>query len=164
MTGFAPSPLPAMHLRAPARTVVHPLMMIDPMLDPSIFDGASAAVDTANAFDIGPFGRAGLCGLGIYSLLTIIDPPSKRWEKLREKRADAAVAGFGWLQADMSVPLPSLAELSDSCHRIGAKEGSTFYLCGQPNNDFSSCAPSEDFSEYYGERVYVCRQVNPVAA
>ena len=156
---FAPSPLPALGLRAPlARAVVGPLMMVDPLLDPSIFDSASGAIDSA--FDFGTFGRAGICGLVVYSALTLLDPPSKAYEEKVAKRADAAVAGFGWLQADMSVPLPSFAELADSCHRIGVKEGATFYLCGQPSENFS-CALSDDFSEYYGERVYVCRQVSP---
>lgn len=67
---------------------------------------------------------------------------------------------FGWLQADMRVPLPTLEALRESCHLIGQHDGYHMYLCGsrQPDGSaLSKCAHSEDFSTYYGTQVFVCQ-------
>ena len=34
---------------------------------------------------------------------------------------------------------------------------STFYLCKQKSEGFQACELSEDFTQHYGENVYVCR-------
>ena len=150
VVGFAPFPLSLHRPRAPPVT-----MIADPLFDPNLFDSASSA-----AVDFGVFGRCGAVGLLTYSTLMVVDPPSKRWAKRQAElrtQPDKAAANFGYLNADLSVPLPTMEELKDSCHRIGVKAGSTFYLCAQPSEKYA-CAQSESFSEYYGEHVYVCRQ------
>ena len=159
MVGFAPSPLSSTY----RPSMMHPpvKMIVDPsLIDAGLFDPGLFAESSRGAVDFGTFGRAGMFGLMVYGILSVADSPSKKLAKLRAEQRmqpDVAAQQFGYLNADLSVPLPPLKELSDSCHRIGAKEGSTFYLCGQPSQQFS-CALSESFSEYYGESVYVCRQ------
>ena len=67
---------------------------------------------------------------------------------------------FGWLHADMRVPLPPLAELRQSCHPIGEYEGRLMYLCGsdQPiDGNLTECEQSNDFSKFYGTPVYLCK-------
>ena len=96
----------------------------------------------------------------------VLVPKLKR--ELRSKNAVQAAApavaaaapksSFGWLQADMRVPLPSYDELRDACHAIGLDQGEQVYLCASSSGaDFDDCAISDDFSEYYGESVYICR-------
>lgn len=148
--GFAPSLLQTnTHCsRVPSVRMVEPSFF-----DPGLFTSASDTVD------FGTFGRAGTFGLITYSALRLVDSPSRMITRRRAElmsRTDEIAQEFGWINADMSVPLPSLGELKDACHRIGVKDGSTFYLCGQPSQEYS-CAQSPDFSEYYGETVYVCR-------
>jgi hypothetical protein len=66
---------------------------------------------------------------------------------------------FGWLQADMRVPLPTLASLRDSCHLIGQHNGHHMYLCASPqpsDGALSNCGLSNDFTKYYGSPIYVC--------
>jgi hypothetical protein len=50
---------------------------------------------------------------------------------------------FGWLQADMRMPLPSWEELQTSCYRVGEHQGHTMYACcAIPKHVTSTCASS----------------------
>ena len=47
---------------------------------------------------------------------------------------------FGWLQADLRMPLPSWEELQESCYRIGEHQGHTMYECfGVPAHTTAAC-------------------------
>lgn len=65
---------------------------------------------------------------------------------------------FGWLQADLRMPLPSFAELQDACHLVGSWKGHNMFLCSsaQQMGSTTSCKQSADFTEYYGQPVFVC--------
>lgn len=103
-----------------------------------------------------------LDGLALYLVFAfawhVLRPKLARMAK-PARPADAALdeATFGWLQADMRVPLPPLAELKSACHLLGVEKGRQVFLCAEPENFGGGCARSGDFSEYYGEPVYVCR-------
>lgn len=71
---------------------------------------------------------------------------------------------FGWLHADLRVPLPPYEDLKNSCHLIGAgvgdHEGYQMYLCASKapsDSNLSSCELSQDFTKHYGNPVYLCR-------
>ena len=75
------------------------------------------------------------------------------------KKAGAKLTdGFGWLQADMRMPLPSWEELQQACHLVGDHNGHFMYLCASPQQDstLETCEISEDFTQYYKNTVYVC--------
>jgi hypothetical protein len=81
-------------------------------------------------------------------------------EPAAEEEDESSRTGFGWLQADLRVPLPTLSDLRDSCHLIGQHDGYHMYLCGQRQPDdakMTNCAISQDFTTYYGTQVYVCQ-------
>ena len=61
---------------------------------------------------------------------------------------------FGWLQRDVRIPLPTLAELEMSCHQIGMQDGMARYLCLEPANE--DCVQSTAFSEHYEQPVFIC--------
>jgi hypothetical protein len=65
---------------------------------------------------------------------------------------------FGWLHADLRMPLPTLEQLDDACHLIGTQDGRQKYLCkdGPAKSSFTDCEVSDDFSTYYGDQIYVC--------
>ena len=75
-----------------------------------------------------------------------------------DSSTDAGVGGFGWLQADLRMPLPSWAELEQACHPVGNHNGWHMYLCSskQQGGRLEKCEVSEDFTKYYGQTVYVC--------
>lgn len=68
-----------------------------------------------------------------------------------------ALAGMEWLAGQ---PLPSLAELEDSCSMVaadGLDNGRRLFLCTKPANvGVYDCEPDAEFSAYYGQTVYVC--------
>ena len=70
---------------------------------------------------------------------------------------------FGWLHADLRVPLPTYEDLKTSCHLIGEgvgdHEGFMMYLCASdsPNDPVIHCERSNDFSKHYEQDVYLCR-------
>ena len=71
--------------------------------------------------------------------------------------AAAPATKFGWVQADLRGPLPPLDELD--CLRVGASRetGHTLHLCRAAEAvGFASIERSIDFSEHYGEPVYIC--------
>ena len=102
-----------------------------------------------------------LDGIAVYLVFAFV------WHVIRPKlmrpkdahpQEQAPGATFGWLQADMRVPLPPLAELADACHLIGTDKGEPVFLCATAQRDgFGGCARSDDFSTFYGQSVYVCR-------
>lgn len=72
-------------------------------------------------------------------------------------------SSFGWLQADLRRPLPPLEELTADGHPIGLVDGRRVYLCRiEPEQvrehgiKYGTVEVSKDFTEYYGERVYIC--------
>ena len=83
------------------------------------------------------------------TLKTLDEPEKKKTNK-----------SFGWLEADMRVPLPTLDELRDGCHLIGHRGGKHMYLCAQPvpvgGMAVKECELSADFSDYYNAQVHVC--------
>ena len=71
--------------------------------------------------------------------------------------AAAPTTKFGWVQADLRGPLPPLDELD--CLRVGTSRetGHTLHLCRAAEAvGFASIERSVDFSEHYGEPVYIC--------
>ena len=66
---------------------------------------------------------------------------------------------FGWLHADMRVPLPTWEELQVSCYRVGEMDSRAIYLCGSSSGQpgLTGCEPSSDFTKHYGKPVYVCQ-------
>ena len=65
---------------------------------------------------------------------------------------------FGWLNADLRTPLPTLAALRESCHMVGVRDGFQMLLCtADSDRGVGACAESKDFSAYYGAPVYVCK-------
>lgn len=184
-SSFTPTPV-LRPQRSPARAAVA-------MIDPGFVDAA------------GMIGRASTFGLACWAVAQVVDPPHTAYERHLAATAadqpDEAAKRFGWLNADMSVPLPTLQDLEDSCVRVGQQRGcaaslahaalrqaasrrplvasttcarpkqpargrlaclvldcrSTFYLCKQKSEGFRACEVSHDFSQYYGESVYVCR-------
>tara|TARA_B100000780_G_scaffold226953_1_gene166183 strand:- start:250 stop:696 length:447 start_codon:yes stop_codon:yes gene_type:complete len=115
------------------------------MLDPGLVDADM-------------IGRASVFGLCCYTVMQFVDPPSYvRHRRPAVAQPDDEALSFGWLNADMSVPLPTLQALEDSCVRVGKLRGSTFYLCKQKSEGFQACELSVDFTQHYGENVYVCR-------
>ena len=146
MSGFAPTP---MRTQRNPSTVAPRVCMLDPGL-----------VDTA-----GMIGRASTFGLACYAAMQLVDPPGRKAQSARRRAAvavqnqqpDEASQRFGWLNADMSVPLPTLQALEQSCVRVGQLRGSTFYLCKEKSAGFQACELSPDFTRHYGESVYICR-------
>jgi hypothetical protein len=94
-----------------------------------------------------------------------IETPDATERVRRYLREDVAASRFGWLQADLRTALPPLEQLTQ--HPIGLHEGRRVYLCHldgatahyqaqvtrgvQPRIEVS-----DDFTEHYGERVYLC--------
>ena len=69
-------------------------------------------------------GRASVFGLCVYTVLRFVDPPSfRRHRRPPVPQPDAETQQFGWLNADMSVPLPTLQDLEESCVRVGKLRG-----------------------------------------
>ena len=73
--------------------------------------------------------------------------------------AAAPTTKFGWVQADLRGPLPPLEELDRL--RVGrtpaASGGHTLHLCrGDEAIGYASIERSLDFTEHYGEPVYIC--------
>ena len=105
VTGFQPG------LMRPQR---HPSTIAPPavaMLDPGLV--------TADMI-----GRASVFGLCVYTVLSYVDPPSfRRHRRPPVRQPDAEAQQFGWLNADMSVPLPTLQDLEKSCVRVGKLRG-----------------------------------------
>jgi len=65
---------------------------------------------------------------------------------------------FGWIHADLRMPLPSLAELQDGCYRIGEQNDHYMYICANMGQQgLEGCEESADFSRHFGQTVYVCR-------
>ena len=50
-------------------------------------------------------------------------------EDATESEVRPEAKSFGWLQADLRMPLPSWEELQTSCYRIGEHQGHTMYEC-----------------------------------
>ena len=72
-------------------------------------------------------------------------------------KPETKTTGFGWLQADLRMPLPAWAELQEQCFLVGTWHGQSMYLCATAGGEgFSDCQVSNDFSKYYGKEVYVC--------
>jgi hypothetical protein len=65
---------------------------------------------------------------------------------------------FGWLQADLRMPLPPWEELKEACHLVGKHDGHYMFLCADASQDdgLTKCEVSSDFSLHYGRQVYVC--------
>lgn len=69
--------------------------------------------------------------------------------------AQTPASTFGWLQADLRMPLPPLADLET--HPIGMRAGQPVYLCRHTHaGQFLVIEHSKEFSEHYGENVFIC--------
>ena len=125
-----------------------------------------SAVPSGFEFAVPPappkFSHALMEAVGAYILLSgacTFAPILKR--KLGAKDPALAVLAsvpssrFGWLQADLRRPLPPLEELTS--HPIGVRGGRTLYLCRACDAlRFSTVERSADFSDFYGESIYIC--------
>jgi len=113
-------------------------------LPPEAFQVVSSGVGLEEAF-----GAAGVLGLGYMGMQMMTAPKDDDVPKKR--------SSFGWLQADMRVPLPKYEDLQLACHLVGVDGKNQMYLCSaQSKSSFSSCDISDDFTQYYGHTVYVC--------
>jgi len=68
----------------------------------------------------------------------------------------APESSFGWHRADLRTPLPALEELE--AFPIGVNlEGKRVYLCrAEEAIKYTHVEFSRDFTDHYGEKVYVC--------
>jgi len=67
----------------------------------------------------------------------------------------APESNFGWHRADLRTPLPTLDELES--FPIGVSQGRRAYLCRADEAiKYDVVEFSKDFTEHYGEKVYVC--------
>ena len=74
--------------------------------------------------------------------------------ELADSRKDTS---FGWLHADMRMPLPPYKDLEGACHLVGSHRGKYMWLCATAGGEgYTSCNESRDFTEYYGKTVWVC--------
>ena len=91
---------------------------------------------------------------GVFQSAGVFKPASASPSYRELKYADA-LQNFGWLKADLRMPLPDLAELQGACHRIGTmhENGHTLYLCADKS---PGCQQSRDFSDHYKQPVYIC--------
>jgi len=78
-------------------------------------------------------------------------PSAKELQRMAGR--EEKLSTFGWLQADLRMPLPSWEELETACHRIGTQEGQNVYLCA---HESPGCQVSADFTEHYSHPVYIC--------
>ena len=102
------------------------------------------------------FVLAGACVLFVYTNMVRSTGVFQTRTKAPSYRGVEKLGKFGWLQADMRVPLPSFAELEDACHRIGNQDGREVYLCATAPS--ARCQENAVFSEYYKQPVYICDQ------
>ena len=64
-------------------------------------------------------------------------------------------SSFKWHHADLRTPLPPLAELQD--HFIGIHSGRRAYLCSREAAfQYGTIEVSKEFSDYYGDQVFIC--------
>jgi len=82
--------------------------------------------------------------------------------KMKTYLSSLPESSFGWLTADLRNPLPPLEDLDE--FPIGLRDGRRVYLCRiQPDDAhyhglrYASIEVSKDFTEHYGERVYICQ-------
>ena len=99
---------------------------------------------------------AGACVLFVYTNMVRSTGVFQTRTKAPSYRGVEKLGKFGWLQADMRVPLPSFAELENACHRIGNQDGREVYLCATAPS--VRCQENAVFSEYYKQPVYICDQ------
>jgi hypothetical protein len=138
--------------------------MLPPEFDamsPEMFgDGASAAAAGSGSPMADILVTLAVCGVAAKliggGLGDIDDVPAGEKADPKKSRMEK----FGWVHADMRVPLPELSSLRTSCHLIGQHNGHDMYLCGSPqpqDGALSMCELSKDFSGFYGSDVWVCR-------
>jgi len=176
----APAYMPGMHRHAhavPARA--GPIRAdLQALSDAGLLDTISSAVAAAQlpGFEFAEpppspkFSHTFMNAVSFYLLLSgtctfgpVIKMEIKaRFEALPEKGEPMTLAArvptstFGWLQADMRLPLPPLEEFN-APHRIGARAGQPVFLCREDLAlQFAEIERSVDFSHHYGEEVYIC--------
>ena len=99
---------------------------------------------------------AGACLLYAFARVfraTGVFQPASKAPSAKELAHNKKLSNFGWLQADLRMPLPSWEELETACHRIGTQEGQNVYLCA---HESPGCQVSTDFTEHYCHPVYIC--------
>ena len=144
---------PSLPHTSAVRRVDSPSMVVLPLLN----GGEIVLPDDAGAYAIG----AGLVLGGLFWRKVFHDAGifvhKSKAPSAHELERVEKLSKFGWLQADMRVPLPSLADLEVACHRVGTSMGRDVYLCAEPSNaPRASCAVSAQFSEHYDRDVYIC--------
>ena len=98
--------------------------MMRPQRRPSTIAPPSVAMLDPGLVTADMIGRASVFGLCVYTVLSYVDPPSfRRHRRPPVPQPDAEALQFGWLNADMSVPLPTLQDLEESCVRVGKLRG-----------------------------------------
>lgn len=129
-----------------------PMMILPPefseMADPAIWETGVVTDFDFFAASVGVGFIVGFAGR-VFAEVDEID--------ITESEVDIPKADFGWLQADMRVPLPTFKELQSACHLIGSDEEHNMYLCAEEEPNLESCTASDDFSMYYGKTVFICR-------
>jgi len=94
--------------------------------------------------------------LSITGILAIIGTDDDTISLPGDPLPSSSTATPGWLTCDMRVPLPEYQDLLEACHLLNTLDGARWWLCATPD-DYESCQPSKDFSDYYKTSVYVCQ-------
>lgn len=76
--------------------------------------------------------------------------------KITERQQHAADKdGWQWLAVKS---LPTFEELQEACHMVAEGLDSNLFLCAKPMDPLEGfeCTKDKDYSEYYGQPVYLC--------
>lgn len=109
--------------------------------------------------------------VGLYTIFTAVTTFGPRIAKIARGidpdalssslLAGAPTSNFGWVLAEIRDPLPPLPELTEV--RIGHRDEHEIFLCSEDHllsaaasKRFSRVEVSKDFTDHYGQRVYVC--------
>jgi len=77
-------------------------------------------------------------------------------EMLLARLSSVPKSEYGWLEADLRIPLPQKDELS--MHPIGYRDGRKVFLChGSVVLEFAIVEHSIEFSEHYNDMVFICQ-------
>jgi hypothetical protein len=127
-------------------------------IDVGIAEGGAETVGILAALVLGYFlADIALSGEDGEALGTDVIPDATRL--INSNPGTLKKSKFGWLHADLRVPLPTLEELEMGCHLIGEQDQEQVFLCTASGleNGLRSCELSDDFTKHYGVNCYICK-------